>query len=106
MEKEYNTLSNEEIEYYTNYFKNQKGQKYPCSNQIVLCGIFTYLEKAKNILRPPNYFMKSIGANRTDWYNKDKTEKWRLFSPNTFNMRGYRFYKIKIDKCIDKNIFY
>ena len=50
--------------------------------------------------------MKCIGVNRTDWYNKDKTEKWRLFSPDTFNMRGYRFYKIKIDKCINKDIFY
>jgi len=38
-------LSEEEKQYYINYFNSQIGQSYPCSNQHVICGIITNTQK-------------------------------------------------------------
>lgn len=40
------------------YIKSQKGQKYPCSNQIVCCGYFSYEEDWKKFCKRNKYFIK------------------------------------------------
>ena len=82
----------------------QKGQQYPCSNQIV--SKIIYVNKIDQ--KVENY-LKSIGA---EWVYRQKTEgavilnneKWIVLSANQKN-RGYRAYEAKIDKRIDDYAF-
>ena len=46
-----NSMNKEILEHYVEYFNNQKGQKFPCSNQIVCCAIVTNdKEKALKVM--------------------------------------------------------
>ena len=38
-------LIQEEMNRISNYINKQKGQSYPCSNQIVICGIVTHTQE-------------------------------------------------------------
>lgn len=78
---------------------SQEGQNYPCSNQIVCCGYFSseenwqkFCEKNKDLIL---YKIK-------DKIKLKNGEVWRFFNYIFFseNIRGFRFYKIKIDKNI------
>lgn len=97
-------MSREELNYYIEYFKQQQGQNYPCSNQSVRCAIFT-----KNKIKALT-FMKNKGAikkyetkNQIQWFFNDELWEWRDWN---MNLRGYRFYKVVVDESIEKEFFY
>lgn len=94
-----NILTKKERKKISNYFNNQIGQNYPCSNQIVCCGFVTgndkkwksFIEKNKEniyILTKRSFILKN-------------QEKWFRIPLNN-SIRGFRYYKIKIDKNINK----
>lgn len=87
------------------HIKSQKGQKYPCGNQVVCCGYFSYEEDWEKFCKKNKYFIK---YKRKDSIKLKNNEVWRFFNLISLkeNMRGFRFYKIKIDKSINSNLFY
>lgn len=92
------------LEHFKKEFDEQDGQKYPCSNQIVLCGIITKdKEKAIAFMKDKNVVKIRERKNEITWY-LDNGEKWMWQNWN-INHRGYRFYKIAVDKFIDINLF-
>lgn len=101
-----NCVPIEVLEHLKNYYNNQKGQKYPCSNQRVCCGIVTNdKEKAMKFMEN-----KSIVEKRQ--YDSGKVIEWFLENGEVWiwriwneTLRGYRFYKIAVDKKIDSDLF-
>lgn len=99
-----NYVPMEQLRKFKEYYDKQEGRKYPCSNQIVKCGIIT---KDRNLAMD---FMKNKNVVKK-WERKDEImweldngEQW-LWKNWTGNCRGYRFYKVAIDKMIDKDLF-
>ena len=87
---------------YASLFNKQKGQKYPCSNQIVTCiyitdnpqEVYDYLKLNKDNIE--GLIKRAI--NYIEW--QENNEKW-IWRPITDSIRGYRFYKVKISKNYD-----
>ena len=100
-------LSEKEKQYFINYFNLQIGQSYPCSNQYVICGIITNTQKqAINYMNKyPQYQLICKSYNQLVWKNSITNERWQ-WVPIASNIRGYRFYKIKISSNITKEDFY
>ena len=96
------SFSPEEAARIADHFNNQEGQPYPCSNQIVCCGYITpndqkwdfFVEKNKPNIRTftKNNFILNNG------------EEW-IRVPLSKCVRGYRFYKVKVDRNINKDFF-
>ena len=87
------------------YYDKQEGRKYPCSNQIVKCGIITTDRNlAIDFMNNKNVVKKWERKDRIMW-ELDNGEQW-LWQHWNENCRGYRFYKIAIDKMIDRDLFY
>ena len=100
--EEYTPL--EVLEDYKKYFDKQTGRKNPCSNQIVLCGIITPdKNKAINFMKDKNITDKKERRDEIIWF-LDNGERWMWRNWN-INHRGYRFYKIAVDKIIDVDLF-
>ena len=100
--EEYTPL--EVLEDYKKYFEKQIGRKNPCSNQIVLCGIITTdKNKAINFMKDKNIVDKKERNDEIIWF-LDNGEKWTWRNWNV-NHRGYRFYKIAVDKVIEWELF-
>lgn len=87
------------------YINSQKGRKYPCSNQVVCCGYFSseenwqkFCEKNKNL----------ILYKTNDRIKLKNEEIWRFFNFISFSesLRGFRFYKIKVDENIPSLLFF
>ena len=56
------------LEHYVDYFNKQVGQKYPCSNQIVLCGIITNnRDKALDFMKDKKIIEKREQQYQIDW---------------------------------------
>lgn len=92
------------LEDYKEYFDKQIGRKNPYSNQIVLCGIITTdKNKAINFMKDKNTIYKIERNNEIIWF-LDNGEKWIWRNWNV-NHRGYRFYKIAVDKVIEQELF-
>ena len=88
---------------YADYFNKQKGRQYPCSNQIVTCAIITKdRDKALSVMRGKDAIMTRNYNNCIEWYLNN--ERWLWKNWNT-DYRGYRFYKVLIDKNIDDELF-
>ena len=87
----------------TKYFSKQEGQSYPCSNQEVVCG-FVSLD-----LNDWKKFLKNLDKEIT-WKTRQfqavlsNNERWVFINPNQNNARGYRFYKVLVNKDINKKI--
>ena len=100
-----NYVTIEELMKFKEYYDKQVGQKYPCSNQIFKCGIIT---KDRNLaidfMKNKNVVKKLERIDEIMW-ELDNGEKWKWMNWTT-NCRGYRFYKIAIDKTIDRDLFY
>lgn len=86
----------------------QKGQKYPCSNQIV--GKFIILKnqnRLKAFEQAYPYFVcyrRSKDCQNNRYINSRTEELWKVIVANE-NSRGYRFYKAIIDSTIDEDMF-
>lgn len=97
-------MNKEYLNHLKDYYNNQKGQKYPCSNQIVKCAVITRnREKAIKYMYEHCAVMIKNTYNRIEWL-KDYNEEW-VWMPWTESSRGYRFYKIIIDEDFDDKIF-
>lgn len=78
------------------YFNQKQGRKYPCSNQIVICAYITdNSQEVYNYLDKNNIIPIRISKTRIEW--QENNERW-IWLPITQQIRGYRFYKIKISK--------
>lgn len=88
----------EERDKISNWINNQKGQFYPCSNQVVCCGFVSddnykwhdFIEENKENIEK---------LTKRDFILKNK-ERW-VKIPISESVRGYRYYKIKVDRNID-----
>ena len=92
------------LEHYKEYFNKQKGRKYPCSNQIVRCAIVTNdRDKAVDFMSDKEVIKKLERKDYAAWL-LDNGEQWMWRRWNE-KCRGYRFYKVAIDKNINDEIF-
>ena len=94
----------ERLEYYSGYFNKQKGRKYPCSNQIVRCAIVTNdRDKAVDLMRDKEIVKKFERENQVAWLlGNGEQWVWQRWSECC---RGYRFYKVIVDKNISDEVF-
>lgn len=95
------------IKYLTEWINEvnlQKGRPYPYSNQIVKCAVITR-DKKKALIemrrRGAQIYKKS--RNYIEWQLNN--EQWIWLNWHIDAHRGYRFYKILVDKNIDKELF-
>ena len=95
----------EELERFREYYNKQEGRNYPCSNQIVRCFIVTNdKDKATEYMKDKNVIKKIEAYDRIEWILENGERwMWRYWNDNA---RGYRIYKMAIDKFIDKDLFY
>lgn len=97
-------MDREILEQYAEYFNRQKGRPYPCSNQIVVCGVITNdREKALSVMDGKCAIIESQCYNRIVWQLDNEIWIWRDWN---IGYRGYRFYKMLIDEDIDERMFY
>lgn len=94
----------ERLEHYSEYFNKQKGRKYPCSNQIVCCAIVTdNRDKAIDLMREKEVVKKLERKDYAAWL-LGNGEQW-VWQRSSERCRGYRFYKVIVDKNIDDEVF-
>ena len=99
-----NYVSLEILQQFAEYYNNQEGRKYPCSNQIVVCGIITKeRDLAINFMKDKSIVEKRECKKQIDW-RLDNGEHW-IWKSSWENCRGYRFHKIAIDTLIDRDLF-
>lgn len=97
---EYLTVA--EMEYISNVISRQEGQNYPCSNQIVTCGFFGSKEKWKDFCNKNKH---RIVENRKTQICFEDGERWHWYPEYNENIRGFRFYKIKVSCDINRQAF-
>ena len=95
------------LEHYVDYFNKQEGSPYPCGNQIVVCGVITKdRDKALSVMEKKGAIVKSRYSGfvngHIEWELNNERWLWKNWN---MNYRGYRFYKILIDKNIDEELF-
>lgn len=96
-------VSKERLLHHAEYFNKQEGQRYPCSNQIVCCGVVTRdREKALRIMAEKGATLLITSRHRLIWELNSERWIWQFWSENS---RGYRFYKIMIDDTITNKLF-
>ena len=95
-------LTIEEMEYISDRINKQEGQNYPCSNQVVTCGFFASREEWVEFCNRNKHRTKYIAYDHMKF---EDGEIWNWFSINSYNCRGYRFYKIKVSRNIDRHVF-
>lgn len=92
------------LERHREYYNKQEGRKYPCSNQIVVCGIFTEdRNKAIDFMEDKDIVDIRVMYDEIVWHLSNG-EKWIWRHWNEY-CRGYRFYKVAVDRDIDRKIF-
>ena len=93
----------EVLKEYADYFNRQKGRPYPCSNQTVVCGVITNdRDKALSVMEGKGAIIKKQYYNYIEWDLNNERWLWRNWN---MNHRGYRFYKVLVDKDIDDELF-
>lgn len=93
----------ERLQQIAEYYNKQEGSKYPCSNQIVCCGIVTdNREKAIDYMKNKNIIEKRERRDEIKWF-LDNGEIWIWRNWND-SVRGYRLYKVAIDRWTDENM--
>ena len=95
-------LTIEEMKHISKIINNQEGRNYPCSNQVVTCGFFASRDEWTEFCNQYKYKTKYITKDSIVF---EDGERWNWFSINSYNCRGYRFYKIKVSRMIDRNMF-
>ena len=92
------------LKHFKEYYDSQEGRRYPCSNQIVVCGIITKDENlAIDFMKDKPVIEMRQRVDEIVW-QLDNGERWMWRNWNE-NCRGYRFYKIAIDKLIPQDLF-
>lgn len=96
-------VSTEELMRLKEYYDKQEGRKYPCSNQVVVCGIITEDRNlAIDFMKDKNIVKKRERKDEIIWeLDNGEYWKWKHWSENC---RGQRFYKVAIDRLTDENL--
>ena len=82
------------IKHAEEYFNQQKGRHYPCSNQIVTCIYITNnIQEVYEYLNKNHIVPNRQGKNYIEW--QENNERW-IWRPISESCRGFRFYKVKI----------
>ena len=100
-------LTEERMNHISDVINNQDGQDYPCSNQIVTCGFISTENKWNKFVEKYKSTSEIKLLTKERLFLSDGTQ-WRFLDINKTNfhsIRGLRYYKIKIDKCIDVDTF-
>ena len=86
----------------TEYYKEQEGRPCPISNQVVVCGFCTNNPKKWELFKEEQ--KDHIIEKRKFSFILDNGEVWHFINPWSNSIRGYRFYKILVDKNIERRI--
>ena len=97
-----NKMTEEEMKLISERINKQEGRKYPCSNQIVVCGFFSTDEEWNNFVNNNLDKIKTRKKDRVIFANK---EQWYHFDYINYSQRGYRFYKIKVSRNVNRELF-
>ena len=97
-----NQMTEEEMKLISERINKQEGRKYPCSNQIVVCGFFSTDEEWNNFVNNNLDKIKTRKKDRVIFANK---EQWYHFNYINYSQRGYRFYKIKVSSNVNRELF-
>ena len=97
-----NQMTEEEMKLISERINKQEGRKYPCSNQIVVCGFFSTDEEWNNFVNNNLDKIKTRKKDRVIFANK---EQWYHFNYINYSQRGYRFYKIKVSRNVNRELF-
>ena len=94
----------EVLQRFKEYYDVQEGRKYPCSNQIVVCGIITEDRNlAINFMKDKPVIRMYQRKDGISWeLNNGERWIWRNWNESC---RGYRLYKVAIDKFVKKDVF-
>lgn len=96
-------VSIEELQKMKEYYDKQEGRKYPYSNQIVVCGIVTEDKNlAIDFMKGKNIVKKRERKDEITW-ELDNGEYWKWKRWNE-GCKGQRFYKVAIDRFINKDL--
>ncbi len=95
-------LTTEEMKHISDEISKQEGQNYPYSNQIVTCGFFASREKWEEFCNENKYKTKYTEKYRI---GLEDGETWRWYPEYNGNIRGFRFYKIKVSCDVNKQAF-
>lgn len=87
------------------FYNKQEGRKFPCSNQIVSCGVITDdKNKALAIMNERGATIKSQSIyNRIEWMLDNEIWIWRNWNES---VKAFRFYKVIVDENIDESVFH
>ena len=98
-------IKDEEVKRIEKEFQNSKGQKYPCSNQIVLCGYISSKEQWEDFFNSTK--LQDIVYCSRDTIRLKNGELWKYinFKRKEFP-REYRYYKLYITRNVDEAQFY
>lgn len=97
-----NQMTEEEMKLISERINKQEGRKYPCSNQIVVCGFFSTDEEWDNFV---NNNLDKIKTRKKDMVMFANKEQWYHFDYINYSQRGYRFYKIKVSRNVNRELF-
>lgn len=93
----------EELQRIKEYYDKQEGRKYPCSNQVIVCGIITEDKNlAVEFMKDKNAVKKLERKDEIIW-ELDNGEYWKWKHWNE-SCRGQRFHKVAIDRLINKDL--
>lgn len=94
-------LTEEEMQHIEATVANQEGQKYPRSSQAVLCGFFGDKKTWQKFCQTKTWIRRT-----KDCVYFINGERWMHFETNTIgSLRGCRFYKLKVPRSIQKEMF-
>ena len=97
-----NQMIEEEMKLISERINKQEGRRYPCSNQIVVCGCYSTDEEWNNFVNNNLDKIKTRKKDRVIFANK---EQWYHFDYINYSQRGYRFYKIKVSRNVNRELF-
>lgn len=96
-------MNREVLERYAEYYNKQEGRKFPCSNQIVTCGIITDdKDKALAVMNKKGAIMELQSYYGIDWKLNNEKWMWRNWGESS---KGCRFYKVIVDENVNEHIF-
>ena len=95
-------ITHDEATRVLNMFNNREGQSYPCGNQIVCCGYITPYDWKWERFVDQN--MENIKVWTKNGFVLNNGDNWIRVPTNNY-IRGQRYYKVKVDKHINRNFF-
>ena len=85
-------MTEEEMKLISEKINKQDGRKYPCSNQIVVCGFFSTDEDWNNFV---NDNLDKIKIRQKDRIVLANKEQWYYFDYTDYSQRGFSILQDK-----------